>query len=73
MATTSTGRPGTDPRDDSATIVPEHSKHTTAEARAAGATLKPGGSLGAPVDVGMSELHREDIPSQADSTAPPAR
>jgi hypothetical protein len=63
MANTSTGRPGTDTRDDSATIAPENSKHVTAQARAAGATLKPGGAHGAPVDVGMTELHGEDVPS----------
>jgi len=66
MANTSTGRPGTETSDDSATIAPENSRNVTAEARAGGATLKPGGAHGAPVDVGMSELHREDIPSQAD-------
>ena len=66
MANTSTGRPGTETSDYSATIAPENRTHVTAEARAAGATLKPGGAHGAPVDVGMSELHREDIPSQAD-------
>jgi hypothetical protein len=66
MANTSTGRPGTETSDYSATIAPENSRHVTAEARAGGATLKPGGAHGAPVDVGMSELHRENVPSQAD-------
>jgi len=76
MAKSSTGQPGTETSDhpsagasakaDSATIAPENSRHVIAQARAAGATLKPGGAHGAPVDVGMSELHREDIPSQAD-------
>ena len=63
MATTSTGRPGTDTSDYSATIAPENSRHVIAQARAAGATLKPGGAHGAPVDVGMTELHGEDVPS----------
>jgi hypothetical protein len=83
MANTSTGRLGTETSDkpsagasakaDSATIAPGNSRHDTAKARAGGATLKPGGAHGAPVDVGMSELHREDIPSQADTTSPPVR
>jgi len=63
MANTSTGRPGTETSDYSATIAPENRTHVTATARAAGATLKPGGAHGAPVDVGMTELHGEDVPS----------
>jgi hypothetical protein len=65
MTTTSTGRPGTETSDYSATIAPENSRPATATARAAGATLKPGGAHGAPVDVGMTELHGEDVPSHA--------
>ena len=75
MANTSTGRPGTETSDyssagasakaDSATIAPENRQHVTSTARAAGATLKPGGAHGAPVDVGMTELHGEDVPGHA--------
>ena len=61
--TTSTGR--RDTSDDPATIAAEHGKLVPSTARAAGATLKPGGAHGAPVDVGMTALHGENVPGHA--------
>jgi hypothetical protein len=62
MAHTSTRQVGIDTSHQTAAVAPDN-KLVTAQARAQGATLKPGGVLGAPVDVGMTELHGEDVPS----------
>jgi hypothetical protein len=66
MPNTSTEKPGTGTSDYSATSAPENREHVTSRATTADPSLIPGGPHGAPVDVGMSELHREDVPSQAD-------
>lgn len=66
MANKATGEPGTGTSDYSATAAPENRAHVTSRATTADPSLIPGGRFGAPVDVGMSELHREDVPSQAD-------
>ena len=65
MPNKSTGKPGAETSDYSATVAPENRKHVTSRATTADPSLIPGGPSGAPVDVGMSELHREDVPSQA--------
>ena len=66
MPNNPTGKPGTDTSDYSATLAPENRQHVISRAMAANPSLIPGGPHGAPVDVGMSGLHGEDVPSQAD-------
>jgi hypothetical protein len=66
MPNNPTGKLGTETSDYSATVAPENRTHVTSTARTADASLTPGGQHGAPVDVGMSGLYREDVPSQAD-------
>jgi hypothetical protein len=51
--------------DYSATKAPENRQHVTSNAEVADARMTPGGAHGAPVDVGMSELHHEDVPGEA--------
>ena len=66
MPNRSTGKPGTETSDYSATIAPENREHVTSRRTTADPSLRPGGPNGAPMDVGMSELRREDVPSQAE-------
>jgi hypothetical protein len=66
MPNESTGKPGTETSDYSATVAPENREHVTSRATSADPALIPGGLHGVPVDPGMSELHREDVPSQAE-------
>ena len=65
MPDKSTEKPGTGTSSYSATVAPENREHVTSRATTADPSLIPGGPHGAPVDPGMSELHREDVPSQA--------
>ena len=51
--------------DYSATKAPENRPHVESKVHSIDDSLKPGGSHGAPVDVGMSELYRENVPSEA--------
>jgi hypothetical protein len=51
--------------DYSATKAPENAEHVTSAKPTADLRQRPGGAHGAPVDVGMSELHREDVPGEA--------
>ena len=48
--------------DYSATKAPENRPHVESKVHSIDDSLKPGGTHGAPVDVGMSELHRDDVP-----------
>jgi hypothetical protein len=57
------GQSGTTPY--SATQAPENRPHVESSAPPVEATLKPGGAHGSPVDVGMSELYHETVPSGA--------
>jgi hypothetical protein len=66
MPNTPTGKPGTETSDYSATVAPENREHVTSQTTTADPSLIPGGTHGAPADPGMSGLHREDVPSQAD-------
>jgi hypothetical protein len=60
--------------DYSATKAPENRDHVESKVHSIDDSLKPGGAHGAPVDVGMSELHRDDVPGlDADNHAEPPR
>ncbi len=51
--------------DYSATKAPENREHVESTAPVRDARQKPGGANGTPADVGMSGLHRRDVPSMA--------
>ena len=51
--------------DDSGTKAPENKEHVQSELRHRGGSLQPGGSHGARVGVGVSELDRDMVPNGA--------
>jgi len=51
--------------DYSGTKAPENAEHVESRFRSRDDTLKPGGSHGATVPVGMSELDRDTVPNRA--------
>lgn len=51
----------------SATKAPENREHVESKKPTADPDATPGGELGVKVDVGMSGLHSETVPSIADS------
>ena len=61
-----------DTGDYSATKAPENREHVESKRQSNNSSLKPGGSRGAPMDVGMSSLDRDTIgnPSAAGEKAP---
>lgn len=69
MPTRSTGKnevaAGGDTTDYSATKAPENREHVESTAPVRDSRQKPGGAHGTPADVGMSALHRKDVPSMA--------
>ena len=54
----------------SATKAPENRKHVTSAEPTTYPKLKPGGAAATPVDVGMSGLPHEKIPTAADTREP---
>jgi hypothetical protein len=56
---------GGDTTDYSATKAPENREHVESTAPVRDSRQKPGGAHGTPADVGMSALHRKDVPSMA--------
>ena len=69
MPTTSTSKNEVAARgettDYSATKAPENREHVESTAPVRDSRQKPGGANGTPADVGMSALHRRDVPSMA--------
>lgn len=61
-----------DTGDYSATKAPENREHVESEPQSNNSSLKPGGSRGAPMDVGMSSLDPDTIghPSAPGENAP---
>ena len=53
--------------DYSATKAPENREHVESTAPARDSRRKPGGANGISADVGMSGLHRSDVPSMANN------
>jgi len=54
----------------SATTARENREYAEARMINRGASLKPGGAFGAPMDVGMSSLDRATVPSEAEPENP---
>jgi hypothetical protein len=63
---------GSDTGDYSATKAPENREHVESKRQSNDSSLKPGGSRGAPMDVGMSSVDPDSIgnPSAASEKAP---
>jgi len=57
---------GRDTGDYSATKAPENREHVESTAPVRDSRQTPGGANPTPADVGMSGLHRRDVPSMAD-------
>jgi hypothetical protein len=70
MADTSKDHTAGTTGDYSATKAPENEPHVTSTETTSDKKLKPGGAHGTPADVGMSGLHREDVPSMASNLDP---
>jgi hypothetical protein len=70
MADISKDHPAGATGDYSATKAPENEPHVTSTETTSDKKLKPGGAHGTPADVGMSGLHREDVPSMASHLDP---
>ena len=63
-----TNDPKPDTTDYSATKAPENREHVESRARVKDDTLLPGGPHRATAEIGMQELNREDVPTEAEKS-----